>query len=169
MSKKKRMKKHKKKSKIILEKVKIQMQPVLVDNFVALQKVMVNLAGKFDNINTQLTRLLETFEMSAKTLAKKGFKLEAGESTANEEVLEKLGELSEQNKIIAKGLTLMHETVLVPQPVMMQQPMPQIPTTQGPMPAPQRLPRMPSPATEESYKKSAPLKEGKPEQVPSPK
>ncbi len=151
-----------------LEKVQVQIQPILVDNFVALQKVMVNLATKFDSLNSQLTKLLEIFEMSAKTLAKKGFKLESSEGKGNEEVLERLGELSEQNKIIARGLTLIHETVPA-QPVMIQAPVPMQMQAQPPMMMQQRPPKMPMQTAEESYKKSAPLKEGKPEQVPSSK
>lgn len=165
MAKKKRMKKKKSK---ITEKVQVQIQPVLVDNFVALQRVMVNLASKFDNLNTQLTKLLEIFETSAKSLAKKGFKLEASEGPGNEKVFEKISELSEQNKVIAKGLTLMHEAVV--QPIMMpvQQPMPMMPTPVQ-MPPIQRLPRLGSPAPAEGeYKKSAPFKEGK-ENIPSPR
>jgi len=160
MVKKKKVMK-KKASKIKREIIEIKMQPVLVDNFVALQKVMVNLASKFDNLNTQLTKLLEIFEMSAKTLAKKGFKLEASEA-GNEEVMEKLGELSEQNKVIAKGLTLMHEIAV--QPMMMQQPMP----APVQMPPIQRFPRLGAPApAEEAYRKSAPFKEGKEEKKES--
>ncbi len=171
--KKKARKTKKAKKRERTEKVKVEMQPVLVDNFVALQKVMVNLASKFDNVNTQLTKLLDIFETSAKTLAKKGFKLEAGESTANEEVIGKLNELSEQNKIIAKGLTLMHE-VATAEPVMMAppapMPMPAMPMPPAPTPFP-RLPKQgaPAPAVEGGYKKSAPFKEGKPQgKVPAP-
>lgn len=167
MVKKKRNKKTKKAKREHAEKVRVEMQPVLVDNFVALQKVMVNLASKFDNVNTQLTKLLDIFETSAKTLAKKGFKLEAGEEGANNDaVLEKLSELSEQNKVIARGMTLMHEAVTAPEPIMMPPaPMPApapMPTMMPPAPNPfQRLPKQGAPAAEGGYKKSAPMKEGK--------
>ncbi len=87
--------------------VEIKMQPVLVQNFVALQRVMVNLSTKFEKLNTQLSSLLDLFEMSAKTLAKKDFKIGQGEDS--EKVVKKLTELSEQNKVIAKGLTMIHE------------------------------------------------------------
>jgi len=176
MAKKKKVKKSKKASKTKherAEKVRVEMQPVLVDNFIALQRVMVNLASKFDSLNAQLTKLLNTFEMSAKTLAKKGFKLEAGESEGNEEVLGKLSELSEQNKIIARGMTLMHEAAQAQQQPIIMAPAPAIPSTSmppTPMPAPSPFPKLPKQgAPEPGYKKSAPLKEGKSEKVPSPK
>jgi hypothetical protein len=89
------------------QKVQIEMQPVLVENFVSLQRVMVNLSTKFETLNKQLSDLLKLFEMSAKALAKKDFKF--GQTESNREVVEKLNELTEQNKIIAKGLTMIHE------------------------------------------------------------
>jgi hypothetical protein len=80
----------------------------LVENFVELQKVMVNLSMKFDKLTNQISKLLNLFETSAKTLAKKEFNLEQG-SKGDKKIIEKLDTLSEQNKIIARGLTLMHE------------------------------------------------------------
>lgn len=75
-SKKTKKKKSKpKKSSVSAQKVQIQMQPVLVDNFVSLQRVMVNLATKFDTLNSQLKELLDLFELSAKSLAKKELNL----------------------------------------------------------------------------------------------
>ena len=143
--KKKSVKKTKKAKKrtVSSQSVEIKMQPVLVDNFVSLQKVMVNLANKFDNLNTQIIKLLDLFEISAKSLAKKDFKL--GQEESNKEVLNKLGELSEQNKIIAKGLTLIHESIP-------RETTPQI----MPMPSAQ-MPALKKPETEE-YKKSGSFK-----------
>ena len=40
----------------------IQTEKILVENFVALQKVMVNLSIKFDNLSGQISKLLELFE-----------------------------------------------------------------------------------------------------------
>jgi len=87
--------------------IEIKMQPVLVNNFIALQRVMVNLSSKFEKLNTQLSSLLNTFEMAAKTLAKKDFKFGQGEDS--EKVVGELKELKEQNKVLAKGLTMIHE------------------------------------------------------------
>lgn len=161
--KKKRVKKTKKPKKVSkrtkrpsvsTQKVQIQMQPVLVDNFVSLQKVMVNLANKFDNLNTQISKLLDLFEISAKSLAKKDFKITQEES--NKEVLGKLGELSEQNKVIAKGLTMIHEAEAAPRETYTPQPMPPMPIPTLP-PTPTAPPVLKKPETEE-YKKSGSFK-----------
>ena len=150
---KKKTRKTAKKTTISSKSIEVKMQPVLVNNFVALQKVMVNLSTKLDNLTSQLSKLLDTFELSAKSLAKKDFKLEAGQD--NKEVLKKLNDLSEQNKLLAKGMTLMHESA-AEQPY--APPMP-VPT---PMRPPRPIP-MGMPETGE-YKKSPskPLK-SKPE------
>jgi len=79
----------------------------LIENFISLQKVMVNLSAKFDNLSDQIAKLLELFEISAKAMAEKDY--EQFSKSDNKEVLEKLENLLEQNKIIAKGLTMLHE------------------------------------------------------------
>lgn len=81
----------------------IGVEKILVENFVSLQKVMTNLAVKFDNLSDQISKLLELFEISAKTLAEKGY------STEDKKTLEKLDSLLEHNKVIAKGIALLHE------------------------------------------------------------
>lgn len=95
-------------------------EKILVENFVSLQKVMTNLSLKFDNLASQISKLLELFEISAKSLAQKDFGLEE-EDKNSKEVIAKLDNLLGQNKIIAKGLTLMHEANL-PQPNKPQRP-----------------------------------------------
>lgn len=84
----------------------IHVEKVLVENFVALQKVMANLSTKFDNLSGQISKLLELFEISAKTLVQKDFELGGKDS---KKMLEKIDNLLEQNKVIARGLTLLHE------------------------------------------------------------
>lgn len=79
-------------------------EKVLVENFVALQGVMTNVASKLDELTNQVSGLLNIFEESAKTLAQKDFDM-----PGNDEVLKKIDKLFEQNKIIAKGLTMLHE------------------------------------------------------------
>ena len=83
-------------------------EKILIENFVSRQKVMTNLSLRFDNLASQISKLLELFEISAKNLAHKDFSLEK-EDKNNKEVIVKLDSLLGQNKIIAKGLTLMHE------------------------------------------------------------
>ena len=80
----------------------------LVENFVGLQKVMVNLSIKLDNLTSQIEELLKLFEISAKSLAKKDFVLEK-ETKNSQEISKKMETLIDQNKIIARGLTLLHE------------------------------------------------------------
>ncbi|MBS3100342.1 hypothetical protein J4463_03980 [Candidatus Pacearchaeota archaeon] len=82
---------------------------LIVENFVTLQKVLTNLAGKFDNLSEQISKLLSLFEISAKSFAEKYS--EGGASKEDKEFLDKLNKLLDQNKLIAKGLTMMEERV----------------------------------------------------------
>jgi hypothetical protein len=84
-------------------------EKILVENFVSLQKVMTNLAVKFDSLSDQMSKLLGLFEISAKTLAEKGA---MGE---DKKILGKLDSLLDQNKVIAKGIALLHERAMPPQ------------------------------------------------------
>jgi hypothetical protein len=96
-----------------------KMEKVLIENFVSLQKIMTNLAVKFENLSSQISNLLDLFEISAKTFAEKGL------FTENKKVIEKLNSVIEQNKVIARGVALIHEKEVerrYPQPVQMQRP-----------------------------------------------
>lgn len=111
---------------------------VLIENFVGLQKVMVNLSVKFDDLSNKISKLLELFEISAKTLAEKDLTIE---KTARDDtrIMREMGNLSEQNKIIARGLTLMHNRLSEePEEPIERQP-------QMPFPAPSRNPPMRQP------------------------
>ena len=79
---------------------------VLIENFVALQKVMTNLSKKFDELSKQISKLLQLFEISAKSFAKKDFTLESADT---KKLSQKMDNLLEQNKTFARGLTLMYE------------------------------------------------------------
>jgi hypothetical protein len=85
----------------------ISIEKALIENFVSFQRVMVNLSGKLDNLANQISKLLELFEISAKALAEKNFQV--GDEKGNKKIMERLDTLLDQNKIIARGLTLMHE------------------------------------------------------------
>lgn len=127
------------------QKVIIQQMPapkaqgidsVLLENFVALQRVLTNLSVKLDNVSNQMTKLLDLFEISAKALAEKDYNLEPD----NTEVIDKLDSLLGQNKTIARGLTLLHERT---NPVEQMPPVQQIPIK--PLPPPIKpLPQNPS-------------------------
>src|SRR4030042_3860936 len=90
-----------------------EVENILVDNFVSLQKVLVNLSAKFEDLSSQISKLLDLFEISAKTLAEKDFDTEKN-SRENSKILEKLDNVLEQNKTIARGLTLMHDKISEP-------------------------------------------------------
>jgi hypothetical protein len=87
---------------------KAELEKKLIDNFVNLQKVLTNLSVKFDNLSENITKLLQLFEISAKSFAEKQ---ENGELLLNkqpekdQELINKINTLLDQNKTIAKGLT----------------------------------------------------------------
>lgn len=83
---------------------KSEFEQTLLDNFVNLQKVLTNIAVKFDALSDQISKLLQLFEISAKSFAEK-----SSESEIDGESLDKLDTLLEQNKTIAKGIMLMEE------------------------------------------------------------
>ena len=89
---------------------KDEIQLALIDNFINLQKVMANLTVKFDVLSLNISRLLQLFEISAKTFAEKY----SGEAAAppdliDKEYLKKIDILLDQNKIISKGIMLIEE------------------------------------------------------------
>lgn len=87
---------------------KSQMDEALVENFVNLQKVLTNLTIKFDILSSNMAHLLTLFEASAKSFIEK---YSGAENTEEEDMLKKLDTLLEQNKTIAKGLTLLEDKV----------------------------------------------------------
>jgi len=120
-----------KKDDVIIKKTKInnfddsekKVDSVLIENFVSLQKVMTNLAVKFDSLSGQISKLLELFEISAKTLAEKDYSV--SEEKVDKKLVEKLDNVLEQNKIIARGVALLHEKNAEPRyPEVQQQRMP---------------------------------------------
>jgi hypothetical protein len=71
---------------------------------------MVNFSSKFDNLASQLSKLLNLFEISAKTLAEKEFVAEQDKKD-NKDIIKKMEDIIEQNKTIARGMTLMHDLI----------------------------------------------------------
>ena len=84
------------------QKIEIQ----LIENLIELQKMHVKLGEKFDKLAEQISSLLALFEVSARTFAKQPH-IQMAEK--DKEFLEKIDKLLEQNKTIAKGLTLMDQ------------------------------------------------------------
>ena len=119
------MKKEVHKEKVYHEDNTSRIDKAVLENFVSLQRVMTNLSIKLDNLTTQVSKLLDLFEISAKALADKDFEI-GGESKG---VVEKLDRLIDQNKTLARGVSLVHER-LVRESSPSQQSMQQVPMKQ---------------------------------------
>jgi len=85
----------------------IKVERALIENFIGLQKVMVNLSARFDSLSSQISSLLQLFEISAKSLARKA--AESHENLDAKKVMEKIDRLSAQAGLIGRGLALIHE------------------------------------------------------------
>lgn len=83
-------------------------EKILSENLIALQKIMANLALSIDNLSKRISKLLDLFEISARTLAEKDYEL-GKDVKMEKELSQKIDTLIEHNKIFAKGLTLLHE------------------------------------------------------------
>lgn len=79
---------------------------LLMQNFVGLQKVIVDLSLKLNDLTNQVSQLLKLFETSAETIVKQEFKVDR---ESNQDLMKKLDLIIEQNKLVARGFTLMHE------------------------------------------------------------
>jgi hypothetical protein len=146
MVKKKRRGSKNKENKIIKEHLSIddaRTEKILIENFVSLQRVITHLSEKFDNLATQISKMLNLFEISAKSLAEREF--DKHEDTKEVKmVVDKLEGILEQNKTIAKGLLLLHDEVspnknlMLRQetPSFLQKPKPKIIPTQERYPSP---------------------------------
>lgn len=80
----------------------------LIDNFVGLQKVQADLAEKVNALTKQLSELLRLFETTAKTFAENPAVLTA---ERDKEFIDKINQLLEQDKAIAKGVVYIEERV----------------------------------------------------------
>ena len=89
----------------------LRVEKVLVENFISLQQVMTTLSIKFDNLSEQISKLLQLFEISAKALAEKDFNTERG-NLNSEKIAKQMDSLLEQNKVIARGMTLINDKIL---------------------------------------------------------
>ena len=78
----------------------------ILQSIIDLQKVHVSVAEKFDKLSEQIASLLALFELAARSFAKQP----GMQSTEKDkEFLAKIDQLLDQNKVLAKGLTLMEE------------------------------------------------------------
>ena len=85
-------------------------EKLLVENFVSLQKVMVNLSGKFEDLTRRISELLKLFEDSAKVIVKNEMEKKK-EEKGDRELLDAMISILDQNKVIARGLTLIYESM----------------------------------------------------------
>lgn len=85
-----------------------KLNALLVENFVGLQKAVTNMTTKFEDLSLQISKLLQLFEISARTFSDK-LSTSLPEIEKDREFLDKLNKLLDQNKTIAKGLTMMEE------------------------------------------------------------
>lgn len=77
-----------------------------ISSLVELQRVHVNLAEKFEKLSTQIENLLALFELAARNFAKQP---SMQNTEKDKEFLDKIDKLLDQNKLLAKGLSLMEE------------------------------------------------------------
>lgn len=110
----------------------------LIENFVEMQKVQTHLIERFDKLSTQIENLLALFEMSARQLASQPGMIA---TERDKEFLDKVDKLLEQNKVIAKGLTMVEDKIRervygVPMKPAQQTPPQQTQPTAPPFPAP---------------------------------
>ncbi|MEM4230378.1 MAG: hypothetical protein QXF25_00675 [Candidatus Pacearchaeota archaeon] len=107
---------------------------LLIENSVVLQKALTHLSERFDNLSNQISELLRLFEIAAKNIAEKP------ELGFEKEFLDKLNSILEQNKLMARVITMIEERTrhgpeVAPTPTPAPAaPAPQYPPT--PMPAP---------------------------------
>lgn len=80
----------------------------LVHNLVELQRVHTDLAEKFNKLSNNISQLLTLFEVAAREFSKQ-VNMPAIEK--DKEFLDKIDKLLEQNKTIAKGLTMMEDKI----------------------------------------------------------
>lgn len=85
-----------------------ELNKMLIENFVSLQKVLTEMSSKFDRLSNNISGLLNLFEMSARSFMNRP---DIKETEKDKEFLDKLNMLLDQNKTIAKGLTLMEEKI----------------------------------------------------------
>ena len=89
-----------------------EIQLALVENFVGMQRVLTNLTVKFEALSDNITRLLQLFEISARNFIQKTEEAALPKPIPKDkELLKKIDSLLDQNKTIARGLTLIEEKI----------------------------------------------------------
>jgi len=84
-----------------------KVETLLIENFVSLQRAITSMTEHFSSLSKRIENLLGLFEISAKAIAQKDFNQEDREQSQRD-LLKKIDTMVEQNKVIARGLTLLH-------------------------------------------------------------
>ncbi|MBU0467197.1 MAG: hypothetical protein KJ718_06310 [Nanoarchaeota archaeon] len=84
-----------------------EIEHAVLKNLIELQKVNINMAEKFDHLGKEISQLLSLFEVTARNFAKNA--PPTAEYTKDKDFLTKIDRLLDQNKLLAKGLTMMEE------------------------------------------------------------
>ncbi|MBU0977503.1 MAG: hypothetical protein KKD18_03740 [Nanoarchaeota archaeon] len=99
-------KKHSKRKKTTFDR---EIEHAILKNMVELQKVQTDLSEKFAHLAKEISQLLALFEVTARNFAKN--MPESDQFTKDKEFLDKIDKLLDQNKTLAKGLSLMEERI----------------------------------------------------------
>jgi hypothetical protein len=90
---------------------KEELEEALIHNFIALQKALTNMTVKFDELSTNISKLLQLFEISAKSFAEKYSSIDENKEGTDKEFIKRLDALMDQNKVISKGIMLIEEKI----------------------------------------------------------
>jgi len=85
-----------------------RLEDQIAHSLIELQKVHVNLAEKYDKLSNNIANLLSLFELAARNFAKQPH---MQNTERDKEFLDKIDKLLDQNKLLAKGLTLMEDNM----------------------------------------------------------
>lgn len=81
-------------------------EEILIENFIGLQKAMVNLSVKFENLSDNISKLLSVFEMSARDyMMNKG----RVNPEKDREILSQLNALVDQQRSMSKSISQMED------------------------------------------------------------
>ena len=81
---------------------KMKNEDALIENFVSLQHVLTNLAEKLNKLSENIADLISIFTQAAKSF-------EENQPQADTELINKIEAILEQNKIIARGISIIEE------------------------------------------------------------
>jgi len=84
---------------------------LFIENSIALQKVLVNVAVSLDNLANEVKKLIEMFEEAGKSFVETKHKASESGLGKDEGLIGRLDSLVQQNKTIAKGLVLLEKTM----------------------------------------------------------